>query len=275
MKIERIEYLSPSGIRLWREKPERFYLRYIAKKLPYGSQTKQMAYGSGFDSMVKGKLNDLLGRPNNWKELYAESVEEQNRTEPILNRTLEAFGEYLEALNYLVAEIRENAVLSSVKMEQEIQGKVGLVTLKGIPDLDYQRKDGLIAIHDWKVNGLDSRTTTSPEPGYVRLLPGGKQHKDAPKMPWFEQLMIYAWLLGKPVGVPCHLSVDQIVGPKIRVASFRMLSDRDQELRLYKEIVKIWEIINSDHIFRELSHKDSLTLEDGLMNMDPLHAMMI
>lgn len=171
-----------------------------------------------------------------------------------------------------------------------IIGNVGDVVLLGKPDAAFVTKDGAHVILDWKVNGFCSKYNISPMPGYVMIRDGwtseraqrskgsNTHHKTCwPTVErgirmnvttplnkvaedWAIQLSIYSWLSGEEVGSKFICAIDQLCckpdrmdEPLIRVAQHRNYIDTDFQLRLYDEISQIWEIVHSDHIFRDVS----------------------
>ena len=167
-----------------------------------------------------------------------------------------------------------------------ISGDVGGVTLLGKPDAYFTTLDGARVILDWKVNGYCAKRVTSPKPGYLKIRDGSEQgsrnnnamHREcipmllkgilingATKMEhvyadWALQLCVYAWLCGEGVGADFVVYIDQICGPadKIRVAQHRCCIGQGYQERLFEEIEEIWEIVQSDHVFREMSKERSM-----------------
>lgn len=164
---------------------------------------------------------------------------------------------------------------------------LGAVPFLGKPDLFFRNKSGASVIHDWKVNGYYSAYNISPAQGYIRLRQNGVDkgcHKDAMrsvwngmliniattldtvKTDWAQQLSIYMWLCGEDVGSQmCVASIDQVVCrksevrpfPDIRFAEHRAKISRDFQLDVYRRAQEAWEIINSDHFFRNLEKEVS------------------
>ena len=161
----------------------------------------------------------------------------------------------------------------------------GHVVILGKPDLFFITKNDINVVLDWKVNGYYStgqgRTAT---PGYLLLLDGfepksknhGRIHKDAvpwedesglhysltPNIEmrepdWARQITTYSWLCGAQVGAPMVVAVDQLVckpsypSPNISVALHRCTVTEKFQLETYKTFQAIWNIVQSDHIFRD------------------------
>ncbi len=173
---------------------------------------------------------------------------------------------------------------------------VNNVVLLGKPDVFYHNKEGFPVILDWKVNGYCAKSPTSPKPGYIRLrhcdgtVPKSVAHKDAVigllhgarintakylegvDSDWAGQLAVYGWLCGQEVGTPFLTGIDQLVCkptggfPEIRVAEHRTQVSKEYQLVYFQKAQNLWDIVQSDHIFREMSKEDSTalcTLLDG------------
>lgn len=150
-------------------------------------------------------------------------------------------------------------------------------------------------IIDWKVNGYCAMRAVSPVAGYVMCRDGwnpnrgpasrtnNRAHKDAQvieiaghrcnlakpmelvRTDWATQISTYAWLLGVPVGDKFIAGIDQLAcgpaedgGRLIRVAQHRNLVGSNFQHEALNKYVEAWEVINSDHLFRDMSREDSL-----------------
>jgi len=163
----------------------------------------------------------------------------------------------------------------------------GGVTFLGKPDVFYINKHGCHVILDFKVNGYCGNHNTSPKAGYLRLRPGSGQvgvtgpHKDCIPMvwqgtminigkyledvdqDWARQLSIYGWLVGLEVGEEAVTAIDQIVCkpngkfPLIRIAEHRLRVKSQFQWETYAKAQELWEIIHSDHIFRDMPLEES------------------
>ena len=162
---------------------------------------------------------------------------------------------------------------------------VGDVILLGKPDLAFINRDGTHVVFDWKVSGWCSDYGVSPMQGYVSLRDeygynAGYHKKCVPAelgsltinnmlllneldRKWAAQLSIYSWLLGEPIGGDFVVAIDQMVCkptggvPSIRVAGHRLRINGEFQKSLFDQIESIWEIVHSDHIFRDMSLVDS------------------
>lgn len=168
---------------------------------------------------------------------------------------------------------------------------IGDVILMGKPDLHFRNNEGADVVFDWKVNGYCSSRNVSPAKGYVKLRDGwsgvqsrthGQSHKDAfvtyvkgipvncaHKMEevdedWANQLSVYGWLLGLPVGGDFIVAIDQLACdgsktelPKIRIAEHRTTVSETHQRTFLKKAVDLWNIIHSDHYFTDVSLDES------------------
>lgn len=167
-----------------------------------------------------------------------------------------------------------------------VEATIAGVTFLGKPDMHYVNKAGVTVILDFKVNGYCATRNQSPKAGYVRLRSAGKtnlgHHKDATLLfhhgmlinctknledankDWAKQVTIYAWLSGCPVGSDFLVAIDQIVCnpnpgglPSIKVAEHRTRIGKPFQNEVFAKACRIMEIVQSDHIFRELTPEES------------------
>ena len=166
---------------------------------------------------------------------------------------------------------------------------IGEVTLLGKPDVAFVNRDGNHIILDFKVNGYCSNWPVTPMPGYIALRQDNGRnegmHKNCSpyelgcmtinigsflehhKADWAAQLAVYAWLVGESIGGDFIVAIDQLacntkksarIGfPSIRVAEHRLRVHADFQHKVFDRACQIWEIIHSDHFFRNLSKEDS------------------
>mgnify|MGYP000941399077 CR=1 FL=1 len=171
---------------------------------------------------------------------------------------------------------------------ESVSREIGDVVFLGKPDVFYVNKSGCYVILDFKVNGWYSTRNVSPMKGYIRIRSGSGvpilsgPHKDCIPMAfkgtmincglyledcdegWAKQLSIYGWLCGVDVGDEFVTAIDQIACkpsggkfPEVRIAEHRLRIRPDFQRGLYQRAQEIWEIVHSNHIFRELSLADS------------------
>ena len=250
---------------------------------------------SFFHHAIFGKNHADSGRFE-FDTIFEAQVEEQHRDWARLHGK-NCFEQYRSsgALFNLLTELQ--AARSDPKFEFDVRGAVngyrdglkttlGEVTLLGKPDAAFTNRDGTHIILDFKVNGWCSNYPVSPMPGYVELRNSlGKRcgmHKDCSpyevgsltinigtflehhKPDWARQLSIYSWLMGEPIGSDAIMAIDQIVCkpapggfPTIRVAEHRLRVHGSYQHRVFDRACEIWEIVQSDHIFRDLTLEES------------------
>lgn len=207
---------------------------------------------------------------------------------------LRCFEDYTRsgALADLLSELEK--ATSTPRFEFTVQGGItckefdtsGLVLL-GKPDCYFHNKEKYPVVLDWKVNGWCSNFNKSPLPGYVKLrhcdgtTPKSSHHKDAvlsmkngvlvnlkkrleeAEESWAGQLSVYGWLCGEAVGSEFLTCIDQLVCkptggfPIVRVAEHRTWVSSEFQLAYAKKAKEMWDIIHSDHIFRDLSFEES------------------
>lgn len=282
------QYISPSSFAQWKKDQEEYYVRYLAdNRPPRDPQTAAMAIGSAFDAYVKAEINDKLNGDKgstelSFNNLFERGVERHNRDQARVDG-LRVFELYQSsgALSELISQI-----YSDVRMEFEVQGMVpskrnsGLV-LMGKPDLSFKTREGKHILLDWKVNGAYSNHHTSPMKGYVGLRGADgshfKSHKDAQlgrwhgirfnmgstleylNETWAQQLAIYAWLCGEPIGGDFLAMIDQVVGRlgEQKIAEHRVTVGRSFQFGLDNDLHDMWEIIKSGYIFRDMTLEES------------------
>ena len=293
--MKNLRYFSPSSFALYERDREEFYLHYLTENPPPRlSQTLPMSVGSAFDARIKCYLyNELFGNegPNN--EFNCEKIFEA-QVEPQCRDFAGPAGEYIfeqykkcGALADFMQDLE--MCCSDPRLEFKVENRVahetnqsGIVLL-GKPDFYYRNKANCPVIRDWKVNGFCSNSFTSPAPQYVKLRPGNTIHKNCMPMmvdgliinvgatleqintDWAQQLAIYGWVLGEPVGSGFIVGIDQIVAgkntgdnkPLIRVATHNYKIGADFQHDLFKRLSEAWEIVHSNHYFRDMTLKQS------------------
>jgi hypothetical protein len=166
------------------------------------------------------------------------------------------------------------------RFEFDLLGEIEGVPVLGKPDVFFLNKSGARVVYDWKVNGYCSNSLTSPMRGYIKLRDAGKvkMHPDAIVInrngidincamfledgneSWADQLSIYGWLLGEPVGSEeLIVGIDQVCGPvnRLRFATHRLRVSPEYQYALVQNLVNAWDIILSGWIFRDMSEEDS------------------
>jgi hypothetical protein len=289
------KYLSPTSLGNWEKDQEEFYLQYLAdQRPPRVPQTQPMAVGAAFDAYIKSYYHSVLFNTVDprfeFDAIFESQVEEHNRD------WARESGKYVfecyktsGAMADLLGELQKSE--SEPRFEFTLESEIRGVPLLGKPDLYYIHKSGTPIILDWKVNGFCSNHAKSPNRGYLRVRDGWRGvpsrnanaiHKDAHPMmhngvliniaeyletiykDWATQLSTYAWLCGAEIGSEFVVAVDQIVAkpndpalPQLRIAEHRCLVSADFQRTTISRYSELWEIINSGHIFRNLSFEQS------------------
>jgi hypothetical protein len=283
------EYLSPSSIKIAEKDWEDYAVKYLLnKRPPRPPQTQPMSVGSAFDAYAKSYIYyALFGNygPDNQYELETilrDQVEPHN-LEWARGAGKDCFDKYKAwgALADLMTELQK--ALGPPRFEFSVKGLVKLedheAVLLGKPDVYFVSEEGIRVVYDFKVNGYCGKRNTSPMKGYVCCRNGKTrvQHKNAVVTPWHgimincmmhledgnkewaDQLSIYSWLLGEPVGSEKVLfGIDQLTGPGCsRISSHRLRIKPEWQFSLMERAAQIWRIVQSGHIFREMSREES------------------
>lgn len=285
-----IEYISPTSLQQFYDDRQEFYLQRLAdNRPPKFLQTKPMSVGSAFDAYLKSYLAGALGINDErfkFESIFTAQVEAHNRDWALVAGKW-CFDEYkrLGALANLMHELK--LAKHTPRMEFEVRGHVRGIPILGKPDLYFVVSDGSPVMLDFKVNGYCSNTPASPCKGYVLCLGSwgrgnGSAHPDAHvsktehgvtvnlchKMEevnedWARQLCIYLWTLGEDVGTQAVMGIEQLCCKKgstdvsIRVASHRCICSKEHQEQVASQIVKMWAIIQSGHIFDDVSRAES------------------
>lgn len=287
--MRELKHLSYSGFTLFESDPETFYRRYLAEnRPPREPQNHYMAVGSAFDAYVKADLHHRFVNDNDPKykadSLFEQQVESHNRDRARADG-LEVYNWYKKVGAYAdLCEDMRGCV--DPRFEAELTGEVmvswvdGTVMLLGKPDVMFISRSGARVIHDFKVQGFYSKAPKSPSPGFIRMFPGRTIHKNAVVVKhkghdingnaplhlhcpdWAEQLSIYAWVLGEPVGSDYVLSIDQICcnsqQKTIRVAKHSALCNDPWQRELFNRIHRCWYACKNGHVFLNLPYEENL-----------------
>lgn len=288
--------MSPTALHKWEEDREEFYVRYLSDSSPpRPPQSAPMSVGSAFDAFVKHELcKDFypeLPAEFELETLFNEQVEEDCRSfawtaGKHCYERYRSVGAYAD----LCVEIGKSKELP--QFEYRLQEEISGVPLQGKPDLGFPLE--VPFIHDWKVNGYCSKSPTSPRPYHMmcrdtwhadefRPTRGGdKPHKKFKPMEfggttigshwmedvnkkWADQVTIYAWMTGIPVGSEDWIaSIDQLACrpnedgmPLIRVAQHRCRVSAFWQFNLLNRLKSCWSTIQSGHIFTHMSREES------------------
>lgn len=302
--MREVEHLSPTSISRFLNNTEDFYVGYLAEERPPPvPQTEPMAVGAAFDAHAKSFLAKNIINNNDprfeFDAIFEEQVEPHNR-DFAREHGKYVFDCYVEsgAMADLVLELREAVeqpqleftISARVPFESDVEG----IPLLGKPDVFLINKYGARIVYDFKVNGYLSKYGVSPKKGYVKVRDGwkpnyapnsrgnGYPHKDCQLAfkngvyinlacfledidpSWADQLAIYAWLLGEPVGGDFVCGIEQLIAkpfgqgkPLIRCATHRYKISDDYQKALIDKIKFIWDCIQSGHIFRNMSREES------------------
>lgn len=290
-------YLSYSSFSLFEKNVEEAYLKSLAdKRPPKMPQEKPASIGSAFDAFVKSALHEALYGKNfdpkyTLDALLESQVESHNRDWARVEGQY-VFDCYKIAGRYdVLLELLKKSI-EPPRMEFDVKCELGGVPFLGKPDLRFVLPGPVNVTHDFKVNGYCGKSSTSPNKGYMICMDGfkaakqnksdGQAHKqfvpldfhgltiDAGAIEdcstdWADQLSLYAWALGEKVGDQSTvISVDQIVAkplkegrPALRVASYRARVRKSYQEHLLVRFKKCWEIIQSGHIFRDMTREES------------------
>ena len=181
----------------------------------------------------------------------------------------------------------ELSIQGIVSQQDPIRNTVKDVVLLGKPDLFFLNEEGYTVILDWKVNGWCSKYGQSPKKGYLKIRCDDRtiidHHKDAIPMRWHGlminlahyledidhdwgcQLAIYGWLVGEEIGSEFITCIDQLVCrpnatgpyPRVKIAQHRLRVSSKFQISLFDKVHHAWEVINSDHIFRDKTSEES------------------
>lgn len=294
--MKKPRHFSHSGFKLFEKDPEAYYRYYLAEKaLEREPQNHYMAIGSAFDAFVKVDLHKIFindGDPGfTLPYLFEKQVDEQWREQAWVDGQ-KVYGEYKSsgAFDDLCEEMKGCV---SPGFETDISGVVcaeghdGGVLINGKPDVQYFNSSGKRIIHDFKVNGFYSKSPPSPKEGYLKIfqtkfgtrMPVGKHKKAVERVhkghkingaaffssnceEWADQLSMYAWVLGEPVGSDYVLSVDQMVcnsqKGEIRIAKHAGLCSERHQRQLYARLHRAWTAVNNGHVFLNMPYEQSM-----------------
>jgi hypothetical protein len=225
-----------------------------------------------------------------FENLFETQVEPQNR-DFALNAGKHCFDCYIHSGAYsdLIDDLEQSKY--EPQFEFTLEGEIERVPLIGKPDLRYIHWTDADIIFDWKVNGYCSKGNTSPAKLYSMVKDGqdgkpsrnnGQAHPDFVPFnyngfkigshyledvnkDWGTQLSIYSWLLGESIGSEDFIvRIDQLCckenkngNPFLRVANQYARISKDFQVTLLTRLQDCWRVINSGHIFQELTLEES------------------
>jgi hypothetical protein len=249
-----------------------------------------MAAGAAFDAFVKSYLFEkLFGKTEDrfkCRTIFLNQVEAQNRDwawiagRDLFNfyRDSGALADFLLELEQATGSVRFEFTLEDrVAHTMDLDSEESSIPLLGKPDCYFTTKGGVAVVPDWKVNGFLGKRPTSPKKGYLKAYPDQKMHREAQPLNaggidfnaacymedidsnWAEQLAIYGWLMGEPVGSGFIAGIDQICGhrAKLRCAKHRLKISRDFQYQVYGRAKHCWDTIQSGWIFSDLDREAS------------------
>ena len=299
MKLRIPKYLSYSAVTKFMGDRDEYFLRYIAEhRTPRSPQGKPASVGSAFDARVKSVL---------YEHVYGENYKpEQFSYEALFEKQVEAHGRDFAgpAGDYVYdcyktsgmldrfIEIIDKAV-EPPQFEFRVEKTVGGVPLLGLPDGHVKLPNDLNFILDWKVNGFCSKSSLSPNKGFLKCLDGfvakkqsrshDTSHGDCISMmlngieingqfaedyseQWASQTSGYAWCLEEPVGsenwvMAIHQCVCKPLPsgdyPVLRFSEYRSRVRKPFQDMLLRKYQRCWKAVSTGHIFDELSREQS------------------
>ncbi len=303
--------ISPSALARFEKDRDDYYFTYLCDvRTEREPQSPPASVGSAFDAYVKSQLmSDIFGETT-FEELFESQVEEHNR-----DFARDAGAHVME--NYIACGAYKDLLDLMEDAEEEPQFEFDAdtvicgVPISGKPDCRFKHKDGAHVVLDWKVNGYCSKSATSPSKGYAMCRDGSgwpkpsrsheKSHSlykprefmgltineffmEHVSVDWADQLSLYAWMMGEPVGsdrmVVC---IEQIVSkpqkggleegpPLLRIANHKCQVSPEHQHLLEKRLITMWEAVQSGHVFTDLSEDDN---DDKCQELDKRARSMI
>jgi hypothetical protein len=301
--------ISPSALAKFEKDREAYYLSYCAEPRPEREpQSKPASVGSAFDAYVKAELMQAVfgEQTHSFGELFETQVEPQNR-EFALEAGRNVMEGYVASGSYqTLLDLLEDAE-EAPQFEFDADTKVGDIAIAGKPDCRFVHRGGAHIILDWKVNGYcaKDKNNTSPSKGYMICRDGAgwpkptRSHNTSHKLfepteflgitvnkffmeqvsiDWADQLSMYGWMMGEPVGseemVVC---IEQVVAkptgklgavggetPLLRFASHRCRVSQAHQFGLQTRLEAMWEALQSEYIFTDLDRQGNDTKRSEL-----------
>jgi len=303
--------LSYSSLALFEKDCEDFYMKYLADKSPERlPQESPMAVGSAFDAYCKSSLHAALFGAGADPQFELATIFESQVESQCRDFALEA-GRYVfecykltGAYDELLALLKQS--IEPPRFEFTVRGIIGGAPFLGKPDCRFVLDLGhgrISVVFDWKVHGFCSKYGASPTKGYrlcrdaYKTDKPSRSHMTAHKnylgmdyrgleinsgymefcsKEYSDQLCLYGWLLGEPVGDEnLILALDEVVAkfmgagnkPLLRVANHIGRVSKAHQDALVKRVEKCWATIQSGHIFQEMSAEDSKNRQSILDEM--------
>lgn len=272
------------------DRPER-----IAQTLPMSIGSAFDAYTKAYlYEILFGKGKDPKFEFDN---LFCSQVESQNRDWAFVHgqfafdcyKNSGALNDLLIQLKDAIGEPRFELEIKGVidGKREGVTRNIGGVSFLGKPDLFYMNKYGTYVVLDWKVNGWLSKYKKYPMKGYIRKRgTDGKLSKQHPEAmlglhggeminiahyletldtDWARQLSIYSWLCGSEIGNEFIAGIDQLTCeggdtnkfPTVEISEHRLRVSPNHQWRIFAEAELVWEIVRSDHYFRDVILEES------------------
>jgi len=198
-----LPYISPSTFLKWQSCQHRVYLSRLAGfKYKHEPQGLAAAYGSAFDSFIKGHIAKELNiktKVLTTEHLLRQTVDKQHQDVAI------PMGKYI-AEEYLKLGIIDEFIKPEVKLDQELYGMHNAIPILG--QLDMIPND---MPFDWKTGGFTSYKGRYPKKGWwkkwvLNVKTGDiKEYESHDEKPldkidtfWATQMCMYDWLLHNP-----------------------------------------------------------------------------
>jgi hypothetical protein len=280
------KYLSPSSLKTAMKQPYTFYLtRLVDDPIAREPQSLPGAMGSAFDVFVKlmlvvkgrvdlkpyqlqTRLIDSCYDPTMRAEyaemdlptmFYKMSVEEQHR---------KAVKDDASALmvNYCKSSLFLDLAFHDIEIHRyfSVLGDNNIIVpifMKGDASVTVMTtKDNYEVVPlDWKVTGYGSKTGASPTAGYKRIwsIENGLEGPHPDYTPdrsmalvdesWADQLCVYGWGMGRPIGLPFRAIIHQLVFRPSgwRIAEFDSWVTTETQLRLRDKFTVLWSDLQS------------------------------
>lgn len=286
------KYLSFSSVNLFYKDRKEFFRKYICQiRVPRLKQMRAAAVGSAFDSMVKASVASEIYGPEAREEyelsvLFEDSVEKQNR-DIARQDGQRCFDAYKESGAYddLMGMFKD--AQKPPEFERGSNADLFGIPVFGKTDCDFVNKQSIMVILDWKVKGYCSKYGASPAKGYALCRDGwtgskgsrshGKHHKLYSEIDyngtkinsnnietcfekWAQQLSLYGWILGQPIGSDDHIiAIDELcckfmgeeTPPIVRVAQHKSRISKVFQNNYFAKIKECWDRVSSGNIFDE------------------------
>jgi hypothetical protein len=315
--MREVKFISPTSLHLWESDREQFYITRLSDtRTPRDEQSPAAAVGSAFDAFVKSALYKQIyghdgGGVYDPQRLFEEQVQGEENQAFAWRSGQECFKRYCKSGAFAELLVELTSSTREPRFEFSLQGEIQGIPLQGKPDLYYFRDCHVL--YDWKVQGFCSRHSQSPAKFYrscrdtwtaeeAKPTRGGgqpKAHKKYEEMEhkghklgahwmedvnkkWADQLCIYGWLMGVPVGCEDFIvGIDQLSCkpapvvdgkptlpyPLIRVSQHRCRISEYFQRELMTRLNYMYSRLKCGYIF------DDITREESDAKIETLEAM--